>query len=228
MSKYNRIVLEDWMSQKLRLKDKELIIFGLIHGFTESKGCFSGSLRYIQRRTLSSKNSVIRIINSLQEKGFVIKVKRGNSQTNILMSNTKLIKKLTESNHSEETESPIEEMLYKEIKKISQSELLKKGIVYFDVIPQAEVKANKNKYRLDFLVEACCKNSGRLLIDVECDGHEFHERTKEQVRHDNKRNRYLQSIGYTVIRFSGSEIYDDPEYCCDQLLNILYCNANLR
>ncbi len=225
MEKDSYIVIHSWMTQKLKLKDKELLIFAIIHSFTESKGFFDGSLRYIEKFTLSSKKSVIRNIQSLQEKGFVIKIKRGNGQTNILMSNTKIIRKIVENKHSNKTESPIEEMLYEEMEKIKQSDLLKKGIIYFDVIPQARVKINGNNYRLDFLVDACCENSGRILLVVECDGHEFHERTKAQVKNDNKRQRNLQSNGYIVVRFSGSEIYEDPKYCCNQLIDIISSHA---
>jgi hypothetical protein len=44
---------------------------------------------------------------------------------------------------------------------------------------------------------------------VECDGHDFHEKTKEQARRDKERDRNLQSLGYPVYRYTGSEIYAD-------------------
>lgn len=46
-----------------------------------------------------------------------------------------------------------------------------------------------------------------LKIAVECDGHDFHERTKEQAEHDKKRDRAMQKAGYYVFRFTGSEIF---------------------
>lgn len=45
---------------------------------------------------------------------------------------------------------------------------------------------------------------------VELDGHDFHERTKEQASRDKKRDRDLAAIGLPVIRFTGSDIYKDP------------------
>lgn len=48
---------------------------------------------------------------------------------------------------------------------------------------------------------------------VECDGHEFHERTKEQAKNDKSRDRHLQSLGYYVLRFTGSELWKDPKRC---------------
>ena len=52
-----------------------------------------------------------------------------------------------------------------------------------------------------------------MKIGVECDGHDFHEKTKEQAARDKKRDRDLQALGYRVLRFSGSEIYRDVNAC---------------
>lgn len=57
----------------------------------------------------------------------------------------------------------------------------------------------------------------RSLI-VECDGHDFHERTKEQAARDRSRDRWAQDNGYDVFRFTGSEIWRDPWGCGLQVL----------
>lgn len=54
-------------------------------------------------------------------------------------------------------------------------------------------------------------------IAVECDGHYFHERTKEQATRDRRRDRYLALNGWTVMRFTESEINADPRGCVDQI-----------
>lgn len=46
-----------------------------------------------------------------------------------------------------------------------------------------------------------------FTVVIECDGHAYHERTKEQAAHDKQRDRYMQCAGFTVLRFTGSEIY---------------------
>jgi Protein of unknown function (DUF559) len=48
---------------------------------------------------------------------------------------------------------------------------------------------------------------------IECDGHDFHEKTKVQATRDKRRDRFLQSLGFPVLRFSGSEIWRDPIAC---------------
>lgn len=72
------------------------------------------------------------------------------------------------------------------------------------------------KYRPDFLVLA--ESHGHMFrFIVEVDGHDFHERTKEQAARDKKRDRWFQSEGYSVLRFTGSEVFRDPLDCAKQV-----------
>ena len=43
-----------------------------------------------------------------------------------------------------------------------------------------------------------------IKIVVECDGHDFHEKTKDQVARDKSRVRDLEIAGWRVLRFTGS------------------------
>lgn len=83
--------------------------------------------------------------------------------------------------------------------------------------PQAKI----GNYRVDFLFVNIGKQ-GRRLVVVECDGHDFHERTKEQAGRDKARDRYLVSRGIIVLRFTGSEIYRDPWVCWTETFNVLW------
>jgi very-short-patch-repair endonuclease len=49
-----------------------------------------------------------------------------------------------------------------------------------------------------------------LALVIELDGHDFHEKTKEQVRKDKERERDMTKAGYTILRYSGSEVYANP------------------
>jgi len=62
---------------------------------------------------------------------------------------------------------------------------------------------------------------GKASVLVECDGHEFHEKTKEQAAKDKKRDRMLQSIGFHVFRFTGSEIWKNPLSCAQEVFQYL-------
>jgi very-short-patch-repair endonuclease len=68
-------------------------------------------------------------------------------------------------------------------------------------------------YRVDFLIwvrHMFADPHREMMIVVECDGHDFHERTKEQAQRDKSRDRAIQAGGYKVFRFTGSEIFRNP------------------
>jgi very-short-patch-repair endonuclease len=73
---------------------------------------------------------------------------------------------------------------------------------------------------VDFLILHLEGLDGLGGVVVECDGHDYHERTKEQVARDRARDRDLQEQGYKVFRFTGSEIWRDAIGCADQALKI--------
>lgn len=71
----NYITVMGWMAQSLNLNSNELLCYALIYGFSQDgKSEFSGSISYIQGALNISKASVIRILQSLCEKGLIRKV----------------------------------------------------------------------------------------------------------------------------------------------------------
>lgn len=121
-------------------------------------------------------------------------------------------------------ESPIEQLIY--IHLIDLEEEVYKSVIHMDesnyskLIPQYEISAKDNNYRLDFHLE-CFANDRVHRFAIECDGHEFHEKTKEQARRDKKRDRDLAREGYVVMRFTGSEIWHDPVKCVLEVRDIV-------
>lgn len=74
------------------------------------------------------------------------------------------------------------------------------------------------EYRVDFEILVMDSRADKYhYLVVECDGHDFHERTKEQAAKDHARDRSLTLDGYTVFRFTGSEIWADPVKCAHQV-----------
>lgn len=88
------------------------------------------------------------------------------------------------------------------------------GIATWKIWPQAHI----GKYRCDFAVRHInwLGNWSDCFLVIECDGHDFHERTKEQASKDRARDRDLQLMGHTVFRFTGADIYRDPIACAQQ------------
>lgn len=92
------------------------------------------------------------------------------------------------------------------------SSLMDRGLRSADLISQAQI----GSYRVDFLLLSTLLPR-HVRIVVECDGHDFHERTKEQAARDRSRDRTLTGLGYTVLRYTGSEIHQDPWACAQDL-----------
>jgi len=53
---------------------------------------------------------------------------------------------------------------------------------------------------------------------LECDGHEFHERTPEQASKDRRRIRELQYLGIPILPFTGTDIVRGSEELAQELL----------
>ena len=93
-------------------------------------------------------------------------------------------------------------------------------------VPNQEIECkNGEKYRLDFYFIVAYKNQETKYFGIECDGYEFHQKTKEQVEYDNQRERDLQNEGIEIIRFSGSEIWKNPYKCANEVQNIILSNC---
>lgn len=95
--------------------------------------------------------------------------------------------------------------------------------------PQKEITINKKKYYADFCFDAQenipgCKSTLKLVI--ECDGHDYHHASKQQVSKDYERENDLKINGYDVIRFTGSQIYKDPYGCADTILEYISSKTN--
>ncbi len=84
------------------------------------------------------------------------------------------------------------------------------------LVPQATAWARGKRYRLDFLVMVCRVGEQARSVAVECDGHDFHDRTKEQASADRARDRAIQSEGILVARFTGADIHADAMTCAQE------------
>lgn len=99
---------------------------------------------------------------------------------------------------SRSTESPIETMMGLALHECFV------GIDHVEIIPQMPWR----RYRIDWVV----RRPGRPDIFIECDGHEFHSAPADVAR-DRARDAEALGAGNVVMRFTGSEIYQDPTVC---------------
>lgn len=92
------------------------------------------------------------------------------------------------------------------------------------VRPQAEViiapQYETEGHRMDFAVFINIVANEEVRISVECDGHEFHERTKEQAARDKGQYNDVQIAGWRPLRFTGSMLWRDPQGCAAQVAEL--------
>lgn len=74
------------------------------------------------------------------------------------------------------------------------------------IFPQAKI----GPYKADFLAKYTEWDGVSVLAAIECDGHDYHDLTREQAIHDRRRDRYFQANGILIFRFTGSEIFSHP------------------
>lgn len=70
-----------------------------------------------------------------------------------------------------------------------------------------------SRYRVD-----CIDKTRRLVIEL--DGHEYHK-SKEDRTNDAKRDRQLHRDGYVVLRFTGTEVWNDAHKCAREIQQTL-------
>lgn len=78
------------------------------------------------------------------------------------------------------------------------------------------------RYRADFVfIGTNYIGPPCTMVAVECDGHEYHERTKEQAARDRKRDRYLIALEVIPMRFTGQEIFADASACAREIYDVI-------
>jgi DNA-binding MarR family transcriptional regulator len=99
-------VVYKWMLSRLHLKGVALQIFAIIYGFDrDGEGSFTGSLKYLMNFTNTSKNTVLKALKELMDKGYIIRTENIVNRVRfcIYQVNTPLVQNLKQG--SVETES---------------------------------------------------------------------------------------------------------------------------
>jgi very-short-patch-repair endonuclease len=72
------------------------------------------------------------------------------------------------------------------------------------------------KWRIDFAI--LCR--GQVIAFIECDGAKFHS-SPEQIDNDRRKDAASQAEDIRMLRFTGSEIYRDPQSCAKSIWDIV-------
>lgn len=117
----------------------------------------------------------------------------------------------------EKSESPMEALLFAGWELMAPRRLFTD-----DAMLRVKQQAPVGKYRADFLFSIKAESGEVKRLVVEVDGHNYHERTKEQAAHDKARDRWMTGAGHDVIRFTGSEVWANPFKCADEIADRLH------
>lgn len=102
--KLGYIHIEGWMREELDLKGNELLVYALIHGFSqEEQGCFFGSLDYISRMCGCTRPTAIDTLRKLRERGLIYK-------RELIENNVKLCQYTALSGGSKEILPPVKNL----------------------------------------------------------------------------------------------------------------------
>lgn len=110
-----------------------------------------------------------------------------------------------------QTASPIESIVCLYLREFANNDFQP---LELDVVPQSKIE----NYTVDFLV---IHEKSKTWIVIECDGHDFHEKTKKQAAHDKKRDRFLVKKGFFLLRYTGSQICENPQEIIDDVSEII-------
>jgi very-short-patch-repair endonuclease len=80
-------------------------------------------------------------------------------------------------------------------------------------LPGLRCQYQIGNYYIDFAIP-------EKKIAIEIDGHKWHA-TQEQRERDNARARYIMQQGWVVIRFTGREVFQAPEFCVQEVRKIV-------
>ena len=79
-------------------------------------------------------------------------------------------------------------------------------------------KKFRRQYSIDnYIVDFCCP-SEKLIIELDGDPHgEYHK-----IEKDEKRDKFLESLGFTVLRFENRFVFQNQEYLKTEIMKIIY------
>jgi very-short-patch-repair endonuclease len=71
----------------------------------------------------------------------------------------------------------------------------------------------RRQYSIDnYIVDFCCP-SEKLIIELDGAPHgEYH-----RIQEDENRDKYIESLGYTVIRFENRVVFQEPEFIKNEI-----------
>jgi very-short-patch-repair endonuclease len=91
--------------------------------------------------------------------------------------------------------------------------------VLWDILKSKNLDGRKfrRQYSIgSYIVDFCCP-SEKLIIELDGDPHgEYHK-----IQEDENRDKYIESLGFTVLRFENRFVFQEPEYLKKELRKVI-------
>ena len=173
----------------------------MIHDFLEQKGLSSSYPRYIKDFDLEMEELL-----QEQDKHFYIECRA----TQKLLYMTSFLEEIKEKCESHIEFALAKELALNNVPFIQQQEITKS----YPMKKEGEHVFTKP----DLLLW-----SDESPIAIYCDGHDFHSKKEDQFR-DRIIDRKLTSMGFIVLRYTGTEIHNNIKRCVEDILNFYIGN----
>lgn len=124
--------------------------------------------------------------------------------------------------------SPIEQIFFVAILSIIHEKYLFHTLgISIEIISQQDISVNGYNYVPDFSFRVYLTEIDKKLsfysnydnfissVCVECDGKDFHQKTNIQISNGNRKSNNMQVSGHTILKFSGSDIFNYPYECAE-------------
>ena len=95
----------------------------------------------------------------------------------------------------------VEEPIIIKAKKLRKKMTKQERHVWYDFLRNRPEKWYKQKVIGNYIVDFCCD---AFKIIIELDGSQHYE--EKSIEYDNKRSKYLENMGYKVIRFINTDV----------------------
>jgi very-short-patch-repair endonuclease len=94
--------------------------------------------------------------------------------------------------------------------------------VLWDILKSTNLEGRKfrRQYSIgSYIVDFCCP-SEKLIIEL--DGHPHGEYHK--ILEDENRDKYIESLGFTILRFENRFVFQEPEYLKNEIRKVINKN----
>ena len=110
----------------------------------------------------------------------------------------------------------VEEPIIIKAKKLRKNMTKQERHVWYDFLRNRPEKWYKQKVIGNYIVDFCCD---AFKIIIELDGSQHYE--EKSIEYDNKRSKYLENMGYKVIRFINTDVDYRFDSVCESIMCVI-------